>query len=92
MERGLVLPASPVLLRTPMTERNASLHRPPHRPELCALTEVSVMVPPAGVALLRVQRVPDRHQTIVLSVLLARTSSTEAVLAPMEMVFAPVLV
>jgi len=50
------------------------------------------MVPPADVVLLRVRRVPDRHRTIALSVLLAHTGSTGAALALMEMAFAPVLV
>jgi len=91
-EQGLALPANPVLPRTPTTDRNASPRSPPRRPELHAPTEVSVAVPLVTVALRRVKRVLDRHRTIVLSVVLAHTSSTGAALALMEMAFAPVLV
>jgi len=92
MGRELALPANPVLLRTPTTERNASLQRVPHRTEPSALSEVSATAPIATVALRRAPRVLDQHRTIALSVLLARSSSTEAALALMEMAFAPVLV
>jgi len=92
MGREPALPANPVLLRTPTTERNASLQRAPHRTEPSALSELSATVPIATVALRHVPRVLDQHRTIALSALLARSSSTGAVLALMEMVFAPVLV
>jgi len=54
--------------------------------------EVSAAVPLVAVALRRVKRVLDPHRTIVLSAVLARTRSTGAVLALMEMAFALVLV
>ena len=92
MGRELVLPANPVLLRTPTTEHNASLQKVLRRTEPSVLLEVSATVPTATVALRRAPRVLDQHRTIALSVLLARSSSTGAALALMEMAFAPVLV
>lgn len=88
----LALPANPVSLRTPTTERNALPHRPLRRQEPSVPTEASAMVPTATLALRRAQRVPGQHRTIALSVLLARTSSTGVALALMETVSAPVLV
>jgi hypothetical protein len=92
MGQELALPANPVLLRTPTTDRNALPQRVPHRTEPPALWELSAMVPIATVVLHRVLRVLDQHRTIAKSVLLARSSSMGVALALMEMAFAPVLV
>lgn len=91
MEQGLALPASPISLRTPTTERNVSLHRRPHRPEMRAPWEPSAMVPIATLAHHRVQRVLDRHRTIALFVPLARTSLMGAALGPMKMASVQIL-
>lgn len=90
-ERGLAFPANPISLRTPTTERNASLCSPPHRPESCAPSEAPATVPLATLVLRRVKRVLDRHRMIAVFVLLECTSSARVALALMEMAFAPVL-
>ena len=90
-ERGLALLVKPVLLRTPTIERNASDQAPSPQPEPRAPMEVSATVPLAVFVLPLARPVQERLPTIVLSALLARTSSTEAALALMEMAFAPVL-
>ena len=60
--------------------------------EPSALSELSAMVPIATVAPHNVLRVLGQHRPIALSVLLARSNSTGAALALMEMAFALVLV
>jgi hypothetical protein len=91
MEQGLALPANPASLRTPTIERNASHQTPSRQPGPRAPTEVSATVPLAAFALRPAKHVLEQLRTTVLSVLLARTSSTEAALALMEMAFVPVL-
>lgn len=90
MERGLASRASPVLLRTPTTERNASLHLRPRRPGFSAPWELSAMVPVVLLARHLARRVLERHRTIALSVPPARICSTGAVLALIKMACAPI--
>jgi len=89
--RGLVSAARQVLLRMPTTDRNASLQRQLHQPEVRVPMELSAGVPLAVFALRRVKRVLDRHRTIALSVLLACSSPAGTALAPTGMAFALVL-
>lgn len=91
MEQGLASPANPALPRMPTTGRNASRQNPSHRPEIHVPTEPLATVPLVALVHPLAQHVLDRHRTTVFSVLLARTSSTLAVLPLMQTAFAPVL-